>query len=376
MLEPNNTCFISMIETTTEIMKVDDPAPIGRFKVSDYDYRLPENDFVVKSTRSFVSDFEAMKALSNLSKSLKSDDPALFIMHRRPVYQQEKTIQLVTVHRTKGVSYKTVLNPHWSGLGGVLRNVSSPTIEQDISVALQSQLFAMLDMTKGDAKWMSEFSLKDYQQQDVYEWQRSFLPRGNLISAEKMASLMKNVLNVVRLPWIKLIFKDKGDACCFRVRLNNKSANPEVVATASDMESVNWLHEQNPALWEKVGHFDTSDKLKIEKMELEFVTSWGMNPYILLHELGHYLAFCLPLKTKLNRGKWRLSYKEYEVLFAGHGALYMGVFRYLLINFGRVDQAWLDGTLTQSRVKYINIENLDVENIDDTVLDFAKTKLK
>lgn len=361
--------YLSLIEFNDDSFKHVDPSPQKRFKTHHFDATLPDNTFTIKATKPFYDEFALINQLSTLHKKMPKEATSLFIIHSHQDCARDKEVQLVTVTQGLAITYKTIMNPKWQGLGGVYRNVSSVFLQPEVSLAMQSQLFAMLDVTRSDQKWMSEFELKDHQQQIIYDWQFNALPGGNSITVDRMMTLMKNVLNVVRLPWIKLILKDSGKACCFRVKFDSKTANQETIATTQDQGQLNWLHEATPQTWEAMGHYDKTPKIKIEKMELEFVTTWGLNPYTLLHELAHYIAFCLPLPTKLNKGQRRLSFKEYERMFAGHGLLFVSIYRHLLIKFALIDEAWLDASFSASQVKYLNIKEVTADAVEKIISD-------
>lgn len=333
----------------------------GRFSVNDVEIPKLDEKFDIVGTQTFDDEFSLSRALSVYQSKLKPNESRIFFIHPYTPISSGKTIQMVTLSIEKSASYKTVQNPFWAGARGVFRNREGLSFESDISLALQSQLYAMLDKKSADEKWMSEFLLKDIFVEDVYEWQRSALPSGNLISADKMMTIMKNVLNVVRLPWLKLRFVDQGKSCYFKVNFAS--------AGKSDSNVFSWLHANaaTEGNWERVGLTDRSPRIKIDSMELCFVTTWGMNPYILLHELSHYIAFCMPVKAKLNQGGRRFSFKEYEKMFGGHGIFFMGVFRCLLIMFGNVRKDWLDASLDSNKVKYLSVDRFNVADFEKAI---------
>lgn len=348
-----------------------DPTPQGRFKTSELPLVFPDGKFELKGTKAYPDEFSLTTYLTDLSKRVPLGQEALFFIHARQDVRADKKVQLVTLSSGKPMMYKTVLNPLWSGAQGVRRNISSVFLEPDVSLAMQSQLFAMLDADRADARWMQEYSLRDIYQQTMYSWQHANLPAGNIITPDRMVTIMKNVLNVIRLPWIPLHFTDKGDSCFFKVSFDGPIDKKNTGASG-----FSWLHEPKKSSWEIMGHYDKSPKIKIERMELYMLTKWGLNTYILLHELAHYCAFCLPLPSKLSKGDFRLSFTQYEMVFSAHGMLYMGVFRYLLITFAKVNPAWLDASLNESKVKYLNINKFTVQDFEAAIAKEFSIKIK
>lgn len=351
--------------TSIALSKQEEGVPLlrdkGRFTLHELDVVKLDESFDIVGSKCFKNEFELSKSLDLLRLKLKQGEEKVFFIHHYTPISSGKTIQMVTLSLDKGASYKTVQNPFWLGACGVFRNKEGESFELTVTLALQSQLFSMLERKSADERWMSEFNLKDLFVEDVYEWQRSALPSGNLISADKMMTMMKNVLNVVRLPWLKLKFIDQGKACYFKVNFASTGK--------AEPNAFSWLHSSaaTAGSWEQVGKIDRSPRIRIDNMELCFVTAWGMNPYILLHELSHYIVFCMPIKAKLNQSRRRFSFKEYEKMFSGHGILFMGVFRCLLLMFAHLNKDWLDESLKASKINFLSVDRFNVHDFEKAV---------
>ncbi len=268
---------------------------------------------------------------------------------------------------------KSIANPLWRGVKGVRRHLGRIAFDSEVSMAMQSQLFAMLDSVGGDSKWMQSFQLKDRQQQDMYRWQDEVFENRNDMSPSEMMALMKNVLSVARLPWIPLHFKESGNACMFAItRDNGKTLTVEGDGGDQDETIWGWLGRAGEDQFERVGVINDGYRLRISDMRLEMVMSWAMNAKILLHEIAHYINFVHPTPYRVNNGEFTLNYDQYEEIFAGHGAAYMAVFSRLLIDFHYINEEALYDNLNSSGLAWFPIKSIRVEDLTEGITSYCQ----
>lgn len=338
-------------------------------------YRDMGWEFEPLATRPFEN---GSSALIQFSAYIKAPERAerrfsigMMLHHTEHLRNQQHT-ELLYLDENENLTKTTIINPLWSGLKPVRRNIDSGGVSANVSLAMQSQLFAMLDRNAADDNWIQSFDLKDRQQQAMYRWQQSVFPTKNTMGPYEMSNLMKNVLNVARLPWIALHFQEKGDSCKFVLSLQGgRSLTSEADADEADVSKWGWLTKADEARFEKVGTINSGYRLRISDMRLVMVMEWAMNAPILLHELAHYITFISPTPYRLNRGEHKLSFKQYEELFAGHGAVYMAVFARLLIDFHRIKASSLYESLDASGLNWFPIDNITTQGVTNGITKYC-----
>jgi len=271
------------------------------------------------------------------------------------------------------LSTRYIINPLWSGHNGAMRNTTTQGMNFSITPALQSQMFALLEGSTSDSKWMQQFKLKDKQQEDMYDWQAAHFPSKNSMNTWDMINLMKNVLNVARLPWITLEFVNNSKACAFSI---SEEGGKVIVAGGGNeapREGWEWLQNTSEDNFEIVGELDKSPRIKISGMKLTMALEWAMTPQLLLHEIAHYIAFCLPTPYRLNRGEKKMSFLEYEGVFSGHGALYMAIFSKLLIDFMYIKREPLYRSIQESGLECFEIKSLKPQDVNDAISIYLNT---
>jgi len=333
-------------------------------------------EFKILNRKKFKSKVQAMVAFSKVI-----DTPAIkdkkseygMMLHAQPEVESAPNVTLVSVGNGENIETLQISNPFWRGVAGVRRNVSHRGFDAEPSLAMQSQLFAMLDSTAGDSQWMQSFQLKDHQQSMMYGWQDENFDKVNNMSPGEMQKMFVNVLNVARLPRIRLDFKAKGNACMFAItRPNGKTLNIESQDGKEDGDSWGWLNKAGEERFERIGVINDGYRLRISDMRLVMIMSWAMNAHTLLHEIAHYITFVSPTSYRLNRGDYKLSYVEYEEIFAGHGAAYMAVFARLLIDFFYVEENYLYDNLRESGLKWFPIKSVRARDINDGITKYCK----
>jgi hypothetical protein len=282
-----------------------------------------------------------------------------------------REITLLRVNNNQ-VSAQHIVNPSWAGRNPVKRNLAMQGLTYDVSGAMQSQLFAMLDASGSNSRWMQSFSLKDKQQKEMYQWQKEYFEGKNVMSAWEMVDLMKNVLNDARLPWIKLEFTESGNACMFAISSSDGKMINQEGSDKKENGVWDWLQKMDDIQYEKVGEIDKGYKIRISDMKLIMVMDWAMSPEILLHELAHYISFCHPTPYRLNKGELKLSFSQYEDIFCGHGSAYMAVFSRLLIDYMYLDEAHLQDSIQAAGLSYFPIRSIRVDDLTHGITSYIK----
>jgi len=333
-----------------------------------------EWEFTILKKRTFENEIDAQESLSELlSAPAFKNNPlsiGLFI-HKTPAMQSLQHLKLLHCNEQKRLVATNVYNPLWNEIKKpVMRNVVSTNLmSAQNSPAMQSLLFAMIDIFSADHEWLKTFKLKDPQAETLYQWERENLNQVVNITPINMTEMMQNVLSVYRLPWIGLKFIDTGNSCSFSV----KTTKGELLSSPDGEEpegAWDWLHtisEKNFARAKDV----YQGCISIQKMDLTFVLSWGLTYEILLHELAHYIAFVLDTPYRLNMGKVPLSFNEYKDIFSGHGALYIGIFVFLLSKFLHYKADELYSSLDSADLKYVVVKQLSVNGITQAIAEYV-----
>lgn len=307
-----------------------------------------------------------------LLKQSNSDKEALGLMiHNSPNLRVHENLMLLLMDNNELIK-KTIKNPLYNNIKGSQRALSAFTMDVTFSIAMQSQLFAMLNANTADKRWMSKYLLDDFQQDPVYAWQEEEFPSGNKMSASQMASLMKNVLNVTKAPSIKLNFEDDIPYCSFSVSAPS-SLLPKKIKGESVESLFSWLEEVDSNLYQKIGHLEKNKEvIGIDSMTLSIASSWGMSAPVLLHELAHYLMFISPTPYRLNKGDILIGYDEYEKLFSGHGAVFLSIFSYLLIKFAYVRKESLYLSLEANNLEWFELNSLTTDDINNGIRSYIE----
>lgn len=318
-----------------------------------------------------------MKAMLQFQEFLKhpkvSNDSYQYgmMLHGSSHIEHVREITLIFQEESKSITQQLIANPLWSGINGTKRLLSGYGLNVECTPAMQSQLFAMLDASNKDGKWMASFGLKDHQQKAVYRWQDEFFPKINNMSPHEMQNLSANVCNVARLPHIPIHFKEAGKSCMFSISLDGG----KVITVEKEEDGLGtwgWLTEPDKDDFQTIGELDQGNRIKISAMKLDMVMSWAMNNHILLHELAHYIQFVHPTAYRLNRGEYRLNYDQYEEIFAGHGAAYMSTFARILIDFGFYKEEAIYDSLEDNGICYFPIRSIRLKDLDEGITQYCK----
>jgi hypothetical protein len=345
---------------------------------------LPDMNFEVKKKWEFQSTIKAITHFLSLFESKKllalSGNFGMLV-HDNKNITQNKYVDLYLYEKGKAVK-RTIINPLWVGLKKPQRNRLSNVMMLDINSATQSQLFAMVTGNGADSKWMQSFSLKDKQQNDLYSWEQKEFPRINDISPQEMVLIASNMVNVAKLPPLPITFKADGKSCFFSVSLaGGKTLNPE---SSSDEDAAKnnwgWLRNVEDMEFEDVGipYSGKNDGLRISGMQLTMIMAWALSAPVIIHEVSHYIEFTNPNPYRLNQGKHRLSFNEYENIFAGHGASFVSIYARGLIDFYGVKEDDVYDSLEESGLSHFFVKSIKSQDIikgmDDYVVRLQANK--
>ena len=316
-------------------------------------------DSFVAAINGFLSVFQKSKSPTALAGEIA------MLVHQEKNLYYAKLVELLLYSEGK-VSKQTIINPLWKGLDKARRDRISNVLAMDVNAATQSQLFAMVAGSGADSKWMQAFQLKDRQQNDLYSWEQGEFPRVNNISPEEMVMIASNIVNYAKLPPLPVSFKQSGKACFFSVSLaGGKVLDPESAKKDDDSAGWGWLRDVEDMSYEIVGERSNKkqDGLRISAMGLTMIMDWALSAPVIIHEVSHYVDFVTPNPYRLNQGKHRLSYKEYENIFAGHGASFTSIFARALIDFYEVNEDEMYDSLTMAGLDHFWIKSIRTEDI-------------
>lgn len=365
-------CSVCNIKQSAELPKPASP------RDNHYEAYAQETgyQFNVLKVLQYKTRMKAMIAFQALIGGLKSEvkkDSICMLTYEKKELRLCKNVTILQ-YVDGAINSKLIVNPMWSGIKKTKRNLESAFLSVESSQAMQSQLFAMLNSVKGDNSWLQSFSLEDFQVDTMYQWQQDFFPKENSMSVTEMTNMMKNVLNDARLPWIRLEFKNEGNACSFSI---SRADGGVIVLTKgqdgdTDTKKWDWLQDMDDEKFEEVGVADKEYRLKISDMKLTMILSWAMKPYLILHELAHYITFCYPTSYRLNRGEVKLSLAQYRDLFSGHGSCYMAIFVRLIIDFMYVDEEYLYNSLNESGLHYFPIKSIRMKDVEKGITKYLE----
>jgi hypothetical protein len=338
---------------------------------------IPDMGFVVKKTLSFESHIKIISYFSNLFNNPKilalSSDIGLLI-HSNKNPSQSKNAELCLYEKGK-ITKKTIINPLWVGLNKAQRNRLANVMTLDVNSATQSQLFAMITGNGADSQWMQSFGLKDKQQNDLYSWEQKEFERKNNISPQEMVMIASNIVNVAKLPPLPINFKETGKSCFFSVSLaSGKTLNPESKEEGDD-SAWGWLRNVDAMEFENVTtpYTGKKDGLRISAMSLTMIMSWALSEPVIIHEVSHYIDFTTPNPYRLNKGKYRLSFNEYQKIFAGHGASFVSIFARALIDFYEVNEDEVYQSLEDARIDHFYIKSIQLSDIVKGMDEYVRT---
>lgn len=332
-------------------------------------------DFKILTKRQYENTVDAQESFRELLQKPPFQDKPLNIgvfLHKSAAMQEFQVLTLLHSNDKRRVLTSKIYNPLWYEVKKpIMRHVTASNLmSAKNNMAMQSLLFAMIDIYAADKEWMAEFSLKDEQAETLYNWEHENLNQVKNISPMNMAEMMHNILAVYTLPWIALKFIDKGDACSFAVSTDKSSALKSPSSGAAEGEW-DWLHKSSERNFARARDVFTGS-LSIKSMSLNFVLTWGLSYEILIHELSHYIAFVMDTPYRLNVGERPLSFNEYKDIFAGHGALYIGIFSFLLIKFLHYNEVELHQSLDNSGLSYVVVKELSPVGITRAIESYIK----
>ena len=332
---------------------------------------LPIEVEIVKGRR-FSSQSDALRVMRGLITSkwnTKYPGTLGLFLHSKENIRFAREVDFLRINNRDQIEHRYIRNPLWRLKTPVLRHKVSTEASMLVTPALQSQLYALLDIGH-DGRWMQSFQLLYPQAKHLYKWQSDHSTRTDQLthSPEQLLRLMHNILNYTGLPPISLEFKEDGDACMFSVQTKGKKASDD------EKPNFNWLNDNSESEYEKLGHINSIPRVIFTGMKITMIMSWAMNSRILIHELAHYFTFCIPTSYRLNKGEVSLSFKQYEELFCGHGLLYMGVYARMLVKFYHIKEDWLLNSWDEAGLKYITIDDLKLDDVEKAITGHYKSQ--
>lgn len=257
---------------------------------------------------------------------------------------------------------------------GALRHRET-TLRVDGSLSTLEQLYAMLDLYQGDEMMTSKTAtIRDVHATSLYQWESTAYKARSVLGVMEMERFIRNVLNFAGIPYIRLCFVEDAKSCSFSFK-GKSSGKPDKKSGDDGLPSHDWLTQSDESLFDNMSHDPGKlSKISITDLELTFPLSWGMCREIALHEVGHYIAFLLPVIHKMNRGPEPLSYAEYSTVFAGHGALYCAIYLFLLHHFNIFDKRSLYFNFAKTDIPFFVIESLQPAHIDEQIALFISHK--
>jgi hypothetical protein len=363
------------------LVKVNSDTPLGNlydlevFKekldnstgVFRYSSSILEFEIVPLKTIAVKNEYKALQCFNDLllKRQIHHDKHAILI-HEQASVSSPMEVR-IAYFKDKSLHVKRIVNPLYRGVIGVKRSTSRAGLEVDVNSAMQSQLFAMLDSSGGDSPLNSHFSIKDTQKEAFYKWEDKAFFNDQFIAPREMVTLAKNILSVARLPWINIDFKLKGDSCHFSLSTPSGTSSVDVAPKKASGSSTR--AQQNATdFYEFIG--DSGEKpfrLSISNLRLTFITSWGLTEHILIHEIAHYISFMMPTPYLIGTGPEKINQKEYDLLFSGHGMLYVSIFTRLMIDFCNINNNSIYQSLDDDGIRYFKIKNLKPEHITNTI---------
>ena len=269
-------------------------------------------------------------------------------------------------------------NPFWRHATPPKRRKSTPFKDFDVTLSAQSQLFAMLEGNNADNLLKAQFGINDYQQDSTYQWEDSVLKGGNSIPLREIIRLSRNVLAEPRLPPIGIFIKPGLSSSSFTLSskggkaltIDNKAGKDDNNRSLREM-----IQTPNKHTYEsmEVG-LSEPFKLSISQMSLHFAAEWALSPSVVIHELCHYITFCLPSPYLLNRGPIQVSWDEYQTLFAGHGAVWSGIYYRGLIDHAYYNEEELYASAQEHGLQFIKTPTLKISDINDAITKFLEKK--
>lgn len=269
-----------------------------------------------------------------------------------------------------------VHNPLWRHSAPPMRRKSSPHQDFDITLSSQSQLFAMLESNNGDDILKAQFGINDYQQDQMYAWEDAALGGGNSLSVQEIINLARRVLMEPRLPPIGIQLRSGMSASKFM--LSSKGGKSMSIDNESgdgdDGESLRSLiQEPSKGTYEKMEAATSQPfKLGLSQLSLHFAADWALSPQVVIHELSHYITFCLPSPYQLNRGPIRMSWDDYQTLFAGHGAVWSGIYFRALIDHAYFKADQLYQNAEEAGLLFIKTPTLKINDVNDAISHFLE----
>lgn len=340
-----------------------------------YNARRPLAHFSLVKTSKFSS---ISKAYSGAYDILEKLNPLRFgvLLHERPIGIEE-ALDILTKSLNGGVQRTFIQNPLRSNTKQKRRRVAQGDVSHSLEVtpALKSQLYALINDEKADKTLINLFSLKDTQKDKLYQWENETFPKGiTTMNTDQAMKLIKNVLNRAKLPWIKVNFQETGKQCSFSLKLRKGGKGITSDSEAGSSEGLSFVR-QNPNNYDNLGDIHApKEYISISNMSFNFAMDWGLNPYVILHELAHYIQFCMPSRYMLNQGQVPLSYTSYQTLFAGHGAAFAGVFARLLIDFAYINEEDVHRTLSKYEVQFVDTKEITLASMDKAIERFIENK--
>lgn len=312
-------------------------------------------EFTIKKILKYKNSTSAYIKFSKFAEG-KSDSIGLIICPPGKKIEQCPEATLIYQDNERMLR-KKIKNHFYNNNKGVSRRLSEYTMPLIPSPAMQSQLFAMLNLNSADQKWIDRYTLEDFQQNEVYSWQDANLPAENNLNPSQVVLLSNNVLRYAKLPNLMIKFEHDVNSCSF-------SVNSGLVVKKDTINPLPWLVNSDEETYQRIGSFEKSPKIKISDMVLSFSLDWGMTEPIVLHELSHYIAFILPTAYRLNKGKVPLTINMYTEIFSSHGSLFMAIFSFLLVRFHNVNRKSLYNSMDEDNIKYFHLDGLTLEDFE------------
>lgn len=269
-------------------------------------------------------------------------------------------------------------NPLWRHASVPMRRKNTPHYEFDITLSAQSQLFAMLEGNNADNILKAQFGINDYQQQQMYDWEDKVLGTGNTIPLTEIISLTRKVLMEPRLPPIGIHIKTGLSASKFMLssRAGDTLSIDNKEKSGKDGDSLrDLIQSPSKSTYERMEAGTTQPfKLSLSQLSLHFAADWALSPQVVIHELCHYVAFCLPTPYLLNRGPVKMSWDDYQTLFAGHGAVWSGIYFRALIDYAYCNESQLYQSAEEHGLLFIKTSTLKISDINDAIATFLEKK--